>query len=81
MPILQNISENMVGWHHLNYFNCFAISHNMHKLFTFSGLFVFQFSHTTPPQLEYSLKLFPIILLTKGTGFFFSRILYLLFSS
>lgn len=29
----------MVGWHHLNYFNCFAINRKMHKLFTFSGLF------------------------------------------
>ena len=39
MPIFQDISENMVGWHHLNYFNCLAINHNMHKLFTFPGLF------------------------------------------
>lgn len=39
MPILQNISENMVGWHYLNYFNCFAINHNMHQLIMFSGLF------------------------------------------
>lgn len=39
MPILQNISENMVGWHYLNYFNCFAINHNMHQVCMFSGLF------------------------------------------